>query len=61
MNPLLIIAALERKLIEVSHSALQRPNDTTLYGYGHSVGTYQGILQSINEVKRLMNDQVEEA
>lgn len=60
MNPLLIIASLERLLNEQAKAALQRPTDTTLFGYGLSVGVHQGILQSVNEVKRLMNDQAEE-
>ena len=60
MNPLLIIAALEKRLNEAAHGSLQRPSDTTLFGYGLSVGTYQGILQSIQEIRRLMLDEDDE-
>ena len=54
MDPLLIIASLERKLSELAHGSLQRPADKSLFEYGLVTGQYQGILQSINEVKRLM-------
>lgn len=60
MNPLVILAALERKLNELAHGALQRPSGKTEFDFGVAVGTYQGVLQSINEVRRLMDDQVED-
>lgn len=60
MDPLIIIASLERKLNELAHGSLQRPSDTTAYGYGLSVGTYQGLLQAIQEIRRLMLDEDDE-
>lgn len=56
MDPLVILSALERKLNELAHGAFQRPAGKTEYDFGMAVGSYQGVLQSINEVKRLMQD-----
>lgn len=54
MDPLTILASLERKLSELAHGALQRPVDKSLFEYGLVVGQYQGILQSIQEIQRMM-------
>ena len=60
MEPLLIIASLQTKLNQLAHGALQRPVDKSLFEYGQAVGAYQGVLQAIQEVQRLMQGVDEE-
>lgn len=54
MDPLVIIASLERLLNQHAHGSMQRPVDKSLFEYGLQVGTYQGVLQAVNEIRRLM-------